>query len=189
MMDVSCIIGGRLTLKLELVSLRAVLEAALEAVEPAVDAKRITIETVFADLAPIIADRDRLQQVMWNLLSNAIKFTPKDGRVRVELRAHAGDIVVTIADSGQGIDPAFLPHVFDRFTQADGSATRVHWGLGLGMAIVRHLVELHGGRVIAASGGKDQGATFTVTLPVGASPGWEPPPMPDAAQAHSGVLV
>ena len=189
MMDVSCIIGGRLTLKLELVSLRTVIEAALEAVEPAVDAKGITIETVLADLAPIIADRDRLQQIMWNLLSNAIKFTPKDGRVRVELRAHAGDIVVTIADSGQGIDPAFLPHVFDRFTQADGSATRVHWGLGLGMAIVRHLVELHGGVVIAASDGKDKGATFTVTLPVGASPGWEATPKADAAQADTGVLV
>jgi signal transduction histidine kinase len=189
MMDVSCVIGGRLTLKLELVSLRAVIEAALESVEPAVDAKCISIETVFADLAPIIADRERLQQIMWNLLSNAIKFTPKDGRVRVELRAHARDIVVTIADSGQGIDQAFLPHVFARFSQEDSSVTRVHWGLGLGMAIVRHLVELHGGCVIAASDGKDQGATFTVTLPVGVSPGWEQTPEPGAAPGHIGVLV
>ena len=179
MMDASCIIGGRLTLNLELVNVRSVIEAALEAVEPAVDAKGIAIETVFGDLAPIIADRGRLQQIMWNLLSNAIKFTPKDGRVRVELQAHAGDIVVTVADSGQGIDAAFLPHVFDRFTQADGSFTRLHWGLGLGMAIVRHLVELHGGHVTAASDGKDQGATFTVTLPVGASPGWDPTPRTD----------
>ena len=179
MMDVSSIIGGRLTLKLELVSLRTVIEAALEAVEPAVEAKCITIDTAFADLEPVIADRDRLQQILWNLLSNAIKFTPKDGRVRVELRAHLGDVVVTVADSGQGIDPAFLPLVFDRFTQADGSVTRVHWGLGLGMAIVRHLVELHGGLVTAASEGKDRGATFTVTLPVGASPGWDPIPRTD----------
>jgi signal transduction histidine kinase len=171
MMDVSSIIGGRLTLKLDLVSLRTVLEAALESVEPAVEAKCITIETAFADMEPTIGDRDRLQQIVWNLLSNAIKFTPKGGRVRVELRAHEGDIVLSVADSGQGIDRAFLPHVFDRFSQADGSVTRVHCGLGLGMAIVRHLVELHGGHVTAASDGKDQGATFTMTLPVGASSG------------------
>ena len=170
MMDVSCVIGGRLVLNLESLSLRTVIEAALEAMEPAVDAKCITVDAVFGDVAPIIADRDRLQQIMWNLLSNAIKFTPKDGRVRIEVQAQARDIVVTITDSGQGIDPAFLPHVFERFTQADGSFTRSHWGLGLGMAIVRHLVELHGGSVTAASSGKDQGATFTVTLPLGARP-------------------
>ena len=185
MMDVSSIIGGRLTLKLELMSLRPVIEAALEAVEPAVAAKCITVETVIGDMAPILADRERLQQIMWNLLSNAIKFTPKNGRVRVELREDAGDIVVTVSDSGQGIDPLFLPYVFDRFSQADGSFTRVHWGLGLGMAIVRHLVELHGGRVTAASDGKDQGATFTVTLPVGASPGWERSSRLDGSAPHA----
>jgi signal transduction histidine kinase len=137
----------------------------------------------------MIADRARFQQIMWNLLSNAIKFTPKEGRVRIGVETRESDIIVTIADSGEGIDAKFLPYVFDRFTQADGSAARLHHGLGLGMAIVRHLVELHGGSVTAASGGKDQGATFTVTLPVGASPGWEPTPRPDAAQAHIGVLV
>ncbi len=178
-LDVSSIIGGKLKLHLEPVSLRTVIDAALEAVEPAADAKGIVIDTVFGDVAPIIADRDRLQQIMWNLLSNAIKFTPKEGHVRIEVQAQARDIVVTIADSGQGIDPAFLPHVFDRFSQADGTFTRLHWGLGLGMAIVRHLVELHGGHVTAASDGKDQGATFTVTLPVGASPGREPTLKPD----------
>ena len=183
MIDVSSIIGGRLALNLELVSLRTVIEAALEAVEPAVDAKCIIVVAEFGDVAPIIADRDRLQQIMWNILSNAIKFTPKDGRVRIEVQAQVRDIVVTITDSGQGIDPTFLPNIFDRFSQADGSFTRLHGGLGLGMAIVRHLVELHGGRVTAASEGKDQGATFTVTLPVGASPGWE------SATRPAGVAV
>ncbi len=170
MLDVSSIIGGRLKLRLGLVSLRAVIEAALEAVQPAADAKGIVVETVFGEIAPIIADRDRLQQVMWNLLSNAIKFTPKDGRVRIEMQALARDIVVTIADSGQGIEPEFLPHVFERFTQADGSPSRLHGGVGLGMAIVRHLVELHGGSVKAVSDGKDRGATFTVSIPIGAEP-------------------
>ena len=179
-LDVSSIIGGKLHLHLELVSLRTVIEAAIETVEPAAGAKGIAVDTVFGDVAPIIADRDRLQQIMWNLLSNAIKFTPKDGRVRIEVQAQARDIVVTITDSGEGIDPTFLPHLFERFSQADGSFTRQHGGLGLGMAIVRHLVELHGGRVTAASDGKDQGATFTVTLPVGASAGSEPTPRPDA---------
>ncbi len=184
-LDVSRIIGGKLNLHLELVSLRTVIEAAIETVEPAADAKDIAVDRVFGDVAPIIADRDRLQQIMWNLLSNAIKFTPKDGRVRVELRAHAGDVVVTITDSGQGIEPAFLPHVFERFSQADGSFSRLHWGLGLGMAIVRHLVELHGGHVTAASEGKDQGATFTVTLPLGASPDRDRAPTLDAVTAPS----
>jgi signal transduction histidine kinase len=169
-LDVSSIIGGKLRLHLELLSLRTVIDAAIETVEPAADAKGIAVDTVFGDVAPIIGDRDRLQQIMWNLLSNAIKFTPKEGRVRIEVQAPARDIVVTITDSGQGIDPTFLPHIFDRFSQADGSLARLHGGLGLGMAIVRHLVELHGGRVTAASDGKDQGATFTVTLPLGARP-------------------
>jgi CheY-like chemotaxis protein len=166
-LDVSRIIGGKLNLHLGLVSLRSVIEAALEAVQPAADAKAIVIDTVFGEVEPIIADRDRLQQVMWNLLSNAIKFTPREGRVRIEVQADARDLVVTVADSGQGIDPEFLPHVFERFTQADSSLARQHGGLGLGMAIVRHLVELHGGYVNAASAGKDQGATFTVSLPLG----------------------
>jgi len=169
-LDVSRIIGGKLNLHLGLVSIRAVIEAALESVQPAADAKGIVVDTAFGEVAPIIADRDRLQQVMWNLLSNAIKFTPKEGRVRIEVQAHARDIVVTVSDSGQGIDPEFLPHVFERFTQADSSFSRLHGGLGLGMAIVRHLVELHGGTVAAASDGKDRGATFTVSIPQGVRP-------------------
>jgi signal transduction histidine kinase len=167
-LDVSRIVGGKLPLHLGAVSLRAVIEAALEAVQPAADAKGIVVETVFGEIAPILADRERLQQVMWNLLSNAIKFTPKDGRVRIEMQALTRDVVVTVADTGQGIEPEFLPHVFERFTQADSSPSRLHGGLGLGMAIVRHLVELHGGSVKVVSDGKDQGATFTVSIPIGA---------------------
>jgi signal transduction histidine kinase len=165
-LDVSRIIGGNLHLQLVPVSPAAVIEAALEAVQPAADAKSIRITKAIEDIAPLVADRDRLQQVMWNLLSNAIKFTPKGGHVRVAAAAFSGDIVITVADSGQGIDSSFLPHVFERFTQEDGSMARQHGGLGLGMAIVRHLVELHGGSVSAASAGKNQGAVFTVSLPV-----------------------
>src|SRR5688572_27239477 len=146
-LDVSRIIGGNLTLHLAPVSIPGVVEAALEAVQPAADAKAIKVVTGFDEMAPMIVDRDRLQQVMWNLLSNAIKFTPREGSVRVDVRAHPADVVITVADTGQGIDPAFLPHVFDRFTQEDSSLGRQHGGLGLGMAIVRHLVELHGGHV------------------------------------------
>ena len=107
---------------------------------------------------------------MWNLLSNAIKFTPKDGQVRIEAQECPGDVIITVADSGQGIEPAFLPHVFERFTQEDSSMARRHGGLGLGMAIVRHLVELHGGSVAVASAGKNQGSVFTVSLPIAVRP-------------------
>jgi signal transduction histidine kinase len=187
-LDVSSIIGGKVGLHLEFVSLRTVIETALEAVEPAAAAKAIVVETVIDDPASIVADRTRLQQIMWNLLSNAIKFTPKEGRVRIEVKTQASDILVIVTDSGEGIDSTFLPYVFERFTQADGSATRLHWGLGLGMAIVRHLVELHGGRVTAASDGKDQGATFTVTLPRGASPSSDAAPRLDGL-SHSGLTA
>jgi signal transduction histidine kinase len=170
MLDVSRIIGGNLTLHLEPISLASVVEAALEAVQPAADAKGIQITTSYEEIPPLAIDRDRLQQVMWNLLSNAIKFTPREGTVRVQLRSDAADVVITVADTGQGIEAAFLPHVFDRFSQEDGSAARKHGGLGLGMAIVRHLVELHGGHVAIASPGKNQGAIVTLSLPVGVGP-------------------
>jgi len=167
-LDVSRIISGKLSLRLQTLSLRSVIDAALEAVQPAAEAKGIAIDVVFGDdVAPMVADRDRLQQVMWNLLSNAIKFTPKEGRVRIDVRQHPRDVIVTVADSGQGIEAEFLPHVFERFSQADSSFSRQHGGLGLGMAIVRHLVELHGGSVTVESGGRDQGATFTISLPIG----------------------
>jgi signal transduction histidine kinase len=171
-LDVSRIIGGKLNLYIAPVDLRGVIESTLETLQPAADAKEITIETTWASAADtLLADQDRLRQVMWNLLSNAIKFTPAGGHVSVTLEGSAQEVRIIVRDTGQGIEPAFLPHVFDRFTQADSSIARTHGGLGLGMAIVRHLLELHGGSISVSSAGKDQGATFTVTLPIRASAG------------------
>jgi signal transduction histidine kinase len=165
-LDVSRIIGGKLRLNLAPVSLRAVIEEALDSVTPAAGAKSITIVRRLEEVEPITGDKDRLQQVFWNLLSNAVKFTPRDGRVVVSLARAGADAIIAVEDSGIGITADFLPYVFDRFTQADGSATRRHGGLGLGMAIVRHLIELHGGTVRAFSEGENRGATFTAMLPM-----------------------
>jgi signal transduction histidine kinase len=164
-LDVSRIIGGKLRLNIGRVGLREVIEAALDSIAPAAEAKAITIERDLDDVDTVAGDRDRLQQVVWNLLSNAVKFTPRDGRISVRLHRRDVDMVLTVEDTGIGIPPDFLPYVFDRFSQADGSATRRHGGLGLGMAIVRYLVELHGGSVSADSGGENQGAKFTIVLP------------------------
>ncbi len=166
-LDVSRIIGGKLRLKLARVQMRTVIEAALDSVSPAAQAKAIAIQREIDDLEPIVGDQDRLQQVVWNLLSNAVKFTPRDGRVVVRLQRRGDEVVLEVEDTGIGITPHFLPYVFDRFSQADGTATRRHGGLGLGMAIVRYLVELHGGTVNAQSEGENQGATFTIMLPAG----------------------
>jgi signal transduction histidine kinase len=165
-LDVSRIIGGKVRLRMARVPLRDVMDAALDSVSPAAQAKAIVIERDCDDIEPIAGDYDRLQQVVWNLLSNAVKFTPREGRVTVTLKQHANDVVLRVEDTGIGISREFLPYVFDRFSQADGSATRRHGGLGLGMAIVRHLVELHGGTVRADSAGEGAGATFTITLPM-----------------------
>ena len=165
-LDVSRIIGGKLRLKIARVELAHILDAALDSVTPAAQAKAITIVREIEDIEAISGDPDRLQQVIWNLLSNAVKFTPRDGRVTVRLLRRADEVMLSVQDSGIGISPDFLPYVFDRFSQADGSATRRHGGLGLGMAIVRHLAELHGGTVRADSAGENQGATFTLTLPM-----------------------
>src|SRR5205823_4336660 len=119
------------------------------------------------DADTVSGERPRLQQVVWNLIANAIKFTPKGGRVTVRLEREAGSARITVSDTGKGISADFLPHVFDRFRQADSSSTREHGGLGLGLAIVRHLVELHGGTVQAESRGEGRGATFTLRLPAG----------------------
>jgi signal transduction histidine kinase len=168
-LDVSRIISGKLQLYIGVVDLRSVIETTLETLQPAVEAKGLSIQVAWTESGTLLADQARLQQVMWNLLSNAIKFTPKGGHVRVELTATAEDVRVVIADDGEGIEADFLPHVFERFRQADSSFARTHAGLGLGMAIVRHLIELHGGRVTVESAGKDQGATFTVMLPIRAA--------------------
>lgn len=166
-LDVSRIVQGKLQLHAHPVELIPVIEAAIDAVGPAAEAKLITIET---DLdrsgSLVLGDADRLQQVIWNLLSNAIKFTPKEGRVEVHLRRVNSHLEVQVCDTGQGISSDFLPHVFDRFRQADSTSTRSHGGLGLGLAIVRHLVELQGGTVWADSPGEGQGAVFTVSLPL-----------------------
>jgi CheY-like chemotaxis protein len=147
-------------------------EAALDAVRPAADAKGIRLRTnISVHVGPIPGDPDRIQQIVWNLLSNAIKFTPNEGEVFVGVDRNHSNVEITVRDTGLGIRSEFLPFVFDRFRQADSSVTRTHSGLGLGLAIVRHLVELHGGTVHAESDGEDQGATFKVCFPVlGAKP-------------------
>ncbi|HEX6837654.1 MAG TPA: response regulator, partial [Polyangia bacterium] len=166
LLDVSRIITGKLRLRIANVDPISVMEAAINSVRPAADAKAIRIDADLDSSAGLIAaDGDRLQQVMWNLLSNAIKFTPAGGHVRVVMRRGAPGLTVRVEDNGSGIEAGFLPYVFDRFRQADSSTTRNHGGLGLGLAIVRHLVELHGGTVHAESRGEGLGAAFALTLP------------------------
>jgi PAS domain S-box-containing protein len=166
LLDISRIVSGKLRLDIQPVSLAGVIYSALDTVRPAADAKEITIRLEFEpELEPISGDANRLQQVVWNLLSNAAKFTPPGGTITVRLVAEETTMLVAVSDTGQGIAPDFLPYVFDRFRQADGTTNRTHGGLGLGLAIVRHLVELHGGSVHAASAGEGQGATFSVRLP------------------------
>ncbi|PYQ15631.1 MAG: hybrid sensor histidine kinase/response regulator [Acidobacteria bacterium] len=165
-LDVSRIVAGKLRLELRPLDLTVVIQEALETVRPAAEAKGIRLEPrLEPSTGPIAGDPNRLQQVVWNLLSNAIRFTPREGRVQVRLEAVGLSAVVTVEDSGPGIAPDFLPHVFERFRQADGSSTRRHGGLGLGLAIVRHLVELHGGTVEAENRTGAPGAIFRVTLP------------------------
>jgi CheY-like chemotaxis protein len=167
LLDFSRIISGRMRLDVGRVELAEVVEAAMDVVSPAADAKEIRLQTTLDPKAgPVSGDRERLQQVMWNLLSNAVKFTPKGGRVQVRLARVNSSVEITVSDTGQGISPEFLPYVFDRFRQADQTTTRRQAGLGLGMSITRHLVELHGGTIRAESPGEGQGSTFVVKLPV-----------------------
>ena len=180
MLDVSRILSGKLRVVVGPMDLVRVVEASIDVMRPAARAKRIRIRTSFA--APqlhMIGDPDRLQQVMWNLLSNALKFSASEGHVEVRVERAERHARIVVADHGKGITRQFLPYVFDRFRQADSSTTRIHGGLGLGLAIVRHLVELHGGRVGAESAGERQGATFTVELPIGQS--WAPDLSPGRA--------
>jgi len=167
LLDMSRIISGKLRLEVQTVDLTPLLQAAIETVRPSAEAKAIRIDPVLDPLAgPIKGDPARIQQIFWNLLSNAVKFTPKGGKIQVHLRRINSHIEISVSDNGQGIAPEFLPSVFDRFSQADGSRTRSYGGLGLGLAIVRHLVELHGGKVWATSAGEGKGSTFTVHLPI-----------------------
>jgi PAS domain S-box-containing protein len=166
-LDVSRIITGNLLFELHPVELAPVIEAAINAVRPTADAKGVGLEAEF-DSAPLVVsgDANRLQQVIWNLISNAVKFTEKGGCVSLGLRQVNSSVEIKVADTGQGISPAFLPFVFDRFRQADSTTTRQHGGLGLGLAIARHLVEIHGGTIRAESPGNGSGATFTLKLPL-----------------------
>ena len=166
-LDVSRIITGKLKLEVSPIELESVVESAVESVLPAAQAKDIRLSRVLDPGKSVISgDPNRLQQIIWNLLSNAVKFTPPAGRVEIRLARADSHVEIIVSDNGIGISPKILPHVFDRFKQADSATTRQHGGLGLGLAIVRHLVEMHGGTVEAESGGEAQGSTFTVKLPL-----------------------
>ena len=164
-LDVSRIVTGKLRIDSRRVDLAKVTEAALETVRPSTVGRQIGVEYVATPDLIVHGDASRLQQIVWNLLANAVKFTPTGGRVRLEVRRSVSNVEIVVEDTGMGIDPTFLPHVFDRFRQADASMTRSFGGLGLGLALVRDLVHMHGGTVRAESEGKDLGSRFTVVLP------------------------
>lgn len=167
LLDISRIITGKLRLEVQPVELASIIEAVVDTVRPAADARNIHLQIAFDPrTSPISGDPDRLQQIIWNLLTNAIKFTPKGGRIQVWFERIESHVEITIKDTGQGIDPELLPHVFDRFRQSDSSSTRRHGGLGLGLSIVRQLVELHGGTVTAESPGLGGGTTVKVVFPL-----------------------
>ena len=166
LLDVSRIISGKLRLDVRTVDLISIVNAAIDSIRPATDAKGIRLQTMLDPAAgPISGDADRLQQIVWNLLTNAVKFTPKDGKIQVKVQRIDSHVEIVVSDSGVGISKEFLPYVFDRFRQADASTTRIHGGLGLGLSIVRQLVDLHGGNVSVESEGEGKGATFIITLP------------------------
>jgi len=166
-LDVSRITAGKIRLHIQPVDLATVLRDALATVVPAADAKGVRLESILEPyIGPVSGDPDRLQQVIWNLLSNAVKFTPRGGRVQMRLQRVNSHIEVTVSDTGSGIREDFLPHLFERFRQGDSGSTRKHGGLGLGLAIARRIVELHGGRIHAFSPGEGQGSTFRIELPI-----------------------
>jgi len=166
LLDMSRIVSGKLRIDLQLIDPGAVLKAAVASIRPSADMKDISLHAALEPVGLIDSDAGRLQQIIWNLLTNAIKFTPRNGTVRVGLQQVDGQVEITVSDTGQGIQPQFLPYVFDRFRQADASTTRRHGGLGLGLSIVKSLVEMHQGSVEARSDGDGLGATFTVRLPL-----------------------
>ena len=195
--DVSRVITGKMHLAVRPLVVSEVLEAALDTVRPAALAKGIRLDVILDPLVSLIlGDPDRLQQVVWNLLSNAVKFTPQGGRVQLVLKSAGSQIEISVIDTGQGIAPEDLPQLFERFRQLDTGSTRRHGGIGIGLALVRHLVELHGGTVAATSRGVGQGSTFSVTLPVSIAPQTVPPapaghpaePGPDAEKLKPASL-
>ncbi|MEG2902118.1 MAG: ATP-binding protein, partial [Massilia sp.] len=172
LLDMSRITSGKVLLDMQTLAPGSFIDAAIETVRPAADAKGIRIERRYPEgvaIPSVAGDPGRLQQVVWNLLSNAIKFTPRDGLVTIELGYHDDQVAITIRDTGSGIAPEFITHVFERFRQGDASMTRSHGGLGLGLSIVKHLIEQHGGTVRADSAGPGQGASFTIELPAALS--------------------
>ena len=181
LLDMARVISGKLRLELKTLALEDVVRAAVDVVTPGAAAKNITISTSFDERRPAISgDFDRMQQAVWNLMSNAIKFTEPGGRVDVQIACVDSGVELTVRDTGQGIARDFLPFLFDRFRQADASASRRHGGLGLGLALVRQIVELHGGTVNASSAGVDRGAAFTVRLPLASAQMTAPPPAAEA---------
>ena len=167
LLDMGRIEAGKVSLDIQPLDLPTLLQACIETIRPTAEAKKIRLTSAFSSLSGIVmGDKDRLQQIVWNLLSNAIKFTPKNGRVHMVIKRVNSHVEICVTDTGQGIAPEFLGQVFDRFRQADATTTRRHGGLGLGLSIVKHLTELHGGGVRVESEGVGQGATFTVSLPL-----------------------
>ena len=195
LLDISRVVAGTMRVEMQTVELVAVIRAALETVRPAAEAKGVTLtSTVDAEAGPVTGDPSRLQQVLWNLLTNSVKFTPGGGTVAVRVQSVGGEVEVTVEDTGPGIPPAFLPHVFERFRQAGGGATKGKGGLGLGLAIARHLVELHQGTITVANRDPSPGAVFTVRLPIKtlrpgeARPSPAPPPAQEPEPESAGRM-
>jgi len=191
LLDTARIVSGKLRLELRPLDLVPLLQVAADAVRPLAESKRITLSMSIADEPfQTVGDPSRLEQVVWNLLSNAVKFTPLDGRISVRLERLGWLAQLEVEDTGQGIEPSFLPHVFDRFRQADSSSTRAAGGLGLGLALVQHIVQAHGGQVMVRSEGPGRGSCFTVSLPLGMAgvPDWATAPLDDAALAGFGAI-
>lgn len=192
LLDMARIVSGKLRLDIKSIDVRTIVQAAIDVVEPGAVAKRVSITSRFDDDGPVVnADVDRLQQAIWNVMSNAVKFTPSGGTVQVSVLRTGNVVDITIADSGQGIGADFLPYVFDRFRQADSSASRRHGGLGLGLALTRQIIELHGGAIEVESDGVDRGSRFSIHLPVSdALPlPVDLPPRPSTADALTGINV
>ena len=167
LLDMSRIEAGKVSLDLQKIDLASVVIAAMDTLRPTAESKGVRLSSAFSsDPCVVMGDRNRLQQVVWNLLTNAVKFTPRDGRVHVVIERLHSHVAISVADTGRGIAPEFLGQVFDRFRQADASTTRKFGGLGIGLSIARNLTELHGGTLAVASPGLDQGATFTIRLPL-----------------------
>ena len=190
LLDVSRIMSGKLRLDVEPIDLAATIRSALEILSPALEAKGLRLKTsIDRNAATISGDPGRLHQVIWNLVNNAVKFTPQGGEISVALRRVAGEVEITVSDTGQGIKPELLPHLFERFRQGDVSSNRSHGGLGLGLAIVKHLVEMHGGTARAHSAGPDKGATFSVVLPNELFNRQSETSAPSALQRHDNELA